>query len=212
VNPHEPQRRAIRYLAFAVAAGTAWWGVSRGAPLYGELRSVRAHAATVQATTRAAREQTVRSGGAGIEDSIAAARTRFEAIAELVPTTGAGAGDSELRRLIAALAERNGVVIRSSEDAPAERDGSLLVSTVRITAEGQYHDVGRWLAAVGATRRLVRLGSATLGAAADTSGGVGEGSLPGPAERSGSVRFEGSFHWYHRDPAAPGQDSITEAR
>lgn len=209
MNHQDLRRRAVGYLVLAALAGAAWWVVSRGAPLFASVRSVEARVAVLEATTRAAREQRVRSGDAGIEDSIAAARSRFDAVAELVPSAGTGESDADMRRLVGALAERNGVVVRSSEEAPAAREGPLLVSTLRISAEGRYHDVGRWLAAVESNRRLVRIGVAALGASPDTNGLVRAGS--GSAAPAAGVRFEGTFLWFRRDSAAAAQDSTMEA-
>lgn len=204
MNHDDLRRRAVGYLLVAAVAGSAWWAISRAAPLYTQLRATESHLASVEATTRAAREQAVRSGGAGIEDSIAAARARFEDGAALVPSDADGESDADVRRHVATLAERNGVTLRSAEEVQASREGPLLVTSVRISAEGRYHDVGRWLASVESTRRLVRLTGASLSARVDT--GAAEPHAT-PAGAPATVLFEGTFRWFRRDPSSAEQDT-----
>jgi hypothetical protein len=204
MNLRELRRRAVGYLVVTALGGAAWWAVGRGAPMYARLRTAEAHLASLEATTRAARDHAVRSGGAGIEDSIAAARSRFVAVAELVPASVSAESDSDVRRLVAALAERNGVIVRSAAEGQAEHEGTLHSTSIRVSAEGPYHEVRRWLDAVESTRRLVRLRLGTLGARVDSSAVGPHGAA---AEAPATVWFEGTFQWFRRDSSALNPDT-----
>ena len=199
----EVKRRTVAYLVLAALGGMMWWAVSAGAPLHRQVTATRTQRSALESTTRQVREHMVRTGGAGIEDSIAAARLRYESLAELVPQVGEGESDADVRRLVTAMADGSGVAVRSAEELPADRQGALLVSSVRFSAEGRYHDVGRWLASVGATRRLIESRGVTLVAVGDTSAA---------GEASTRVRFEGVFRWFQQDSATVTTDSTKESK
>jgi Tfp pilus assembly protein PilO len=210
VNHAELRRRAVAYAVFAALAGTGWWSVTRGMPAYRELGALASHRDALEARTRQAREQAVRSGTAALEDSIAAARARQEALRELVPGVGAGESDGDVRRLVGALAEQSRVAVRSTDDALTERQGPLLVSSVRISAEGTYHDLGRWLASVASTRRLVQVRDVAMATATPAAGG------PAPAgandARGDVVVLTATFRWFRQDTTATPPNSETETR
>lgn len=211
MNLHEIQRKAAGYATVLATAGTAWWGLSRGLPRYREVAALRAHRAAIEATTLKAREETVRSGGTGLEDSIRQARARFDAVHDLVPQVGSGESDGDVRRLIAALADRSGVALRALEDEPGGREGPLLVSSARVTATGKYHDLGGWLSMVESTRRLVQVHGLSMAVAPDSVTGAG-GVAGGTGEAPGSVVLQASFRWFRQDSATADRDSTLEGR
>lgn len=208
----ETRRRVVSYAVFAALAGGAWWGLSRGLPRHRVLSELRAHRASVEATTMEARGRTVRGGGRALEDSIAALRARFVETQALVPQLGTGESDADVRRLIAALAERSGVVVRALDEGPGGREGALVVSSARVSATGRYHDVGAWLSMVQAAARLVQVRDVVIAAAADSSSPVRVGgAAPGGASRV-TVVASGSFRWFRQDSSALAGDSMQETR
>jgi hypothetical protein len=202
----EARRRAVSYAVFLAVAGVAWWGLARGLPRWRELAAVRDHRARIEATTLEARSRTVRSGDRAIEDSISAARSRFAATQALVPDIGAGEGDGDVRRLLAALVEKSGVALRALEEGPGGREGALLVSSARVTAAGRYHDLGSWVSMVEATRRLVQVKDVTMSAAPEPANGGGQ--TPGAAPQGMEpVILQATVRWFRRDSSAVAQDS-----
>ena len=207
MTTQEIRSRVIRYASFVLAASCAWWALSRGLPRYRELAALRAHRARVEATTLKAREMTVRSGGREMEDSISAARARVAAVRELVPQVGSGESDGDVRRMIVGFAEHAHVAVRQLEDGPAAREGSLVVSTARVTANGRYHDLGSWLSMVGSTHRLVQVDGIVMGVVPDSVTGAGGAGVPSGTEQPGSVVLEARFRWFRQDSASVTQDS-----
>lgn len=202
----EAKRRALSYAAFLTVAGLAWWGLTRGVPRWRKVEAVRLHRVRVEAMTRDARSQAVRSGGPALEDSIALARARFALVQTLVPEVGTGEGDGDVRRLVAALAERTGVVVRLVEEGPAAREGALFVSSARVSAAGRYHDLGAWISGVEAARRLVQVTDVAIGREAD--GATHRPDEPAPVLRpEDTVVLQATFRWFRQESPAARQDS-----
>lgn len=196
----EIRKRIAAYAVIAAAALVAWWGTSRAFPSHRVIAMQRARTARVQATTLEARESTVRSGSAALEDSIRVARARVELLRELVPPDAGAWLDAEIRQLVAGFAERAGVEIRSFEEAAGSREAGVVVSTARVAAAGRYHDIGEWLGMVTAARRLVQL--------RDVRMGVGGRAGAGVEERT--VVIEATLRWFRQEPNGAASDSTRE--
>lgn len=209
--------RVIRYLVFAALAGAAGWWLMRGVPTYRAAERLEADAERLERQTRSARTYAVRIGEDQMEDSIQAARVRFEALSHRVPASESGGlTGSDLTQILSSLATREGVQIRNLGQLQPTREGSFEVSGVRFRAVGSYHAIGAWMAGAVSVGRLVQFRDVQMRLIADS---VLSAVEPKPAQVAGvpgelgtegeeplSTVSELSIVWFRRvEGAAPAE-------
>ena len=221
----EVRGRVLRYLLFAAVAGGLGWGIFRATPRWRETERLAAAVARIEGQTLQARDEAIRMGGEAMEDSIAAARVRFEALRDRVPAGREAMGAAEIREVITALAEREGVTIRRDEPLAWTREGAFEVSGLRLRLVSSYHALGAWMTGILSVPRLVefreismRVEPDSLLAAAKVEEGPSSsapGSLPAsgaaPREEAGRVVTELSLVWFREAPPESAPPSDTTA-
>jgi Tfp pilus assembly protein PilO len=212
--------RIVRYALLGALLGGAGWGVFGALPKLRAAQRMDAEVARLERGTLRARDEAVRVGGKAMEDSIAAAKARFEALQHRVPGGSAGMSPAEVRQVVAGLAEREGVVVRRVEPVAPAREGAFEVGGVRVRLVGSYHALGAWMSGVLSLPRLVQLRGVAMRVEPDSLRASarldGADTPPPPAasgggEEPGAVVCEVAVVWFRQAPLSPAQaaDSTT---
>jgi Tfp pilus assembly protein PilO len=206
--------RIVRYALLGALLGGAGWGVLGGLPKVRAAQHMGAEIARLERGTLRARDEAVRMGGTAMEDSIAAAKARFEALQDRVPGGSGGMSPAEIRQVIAGLAEREGVVVRQVEPIAPAREGGFEVSGVRVRLVGSYHALGTWMSGVLSVPRLVQLRGVAMRVEPDSlrasARADGDEAAPAPAaphgvEEPGAIVGDVAVVWFRQAPGSPVQ-------
>jgi Tfp pilus assembly protein PilO len=204
--------RVVRYALLGALLGGAGWGVWGGLPKVRAARSMDAEIGRLERGTLRARDEAVRVGGKAMEDSITAAEARFDALQDRVPGGSAGMTPAEIRQVMAALAEREGVEVRQVEPIAPAREGGFEVGGVRVRLAGAYHALGAWMSGVLSVPRLVQLRGVAMrvepdslraSARVDGSEAAPAPAAPGGREEPGTVVADVSVVWFRQVPGSP---------
>ena len=208
------RRGIVRYALLGAVLGGAGWGVFVGLPEVRAAQRMDAEIARLERGTLHARDGAVRMGGKAMEDSIAAATARFEALQDRVPRGDSGMSPAEIRRVMAGLAEREGVVVRQVEPIATAREGAFEVGGVRVRLVGSYHSLGAWMSGLLSIPRLVQLRGVAMRVEPDSlraSARVGGTEAPAPTAAPGGRETPGmvvgvvEVLWFRQAPAPPAQ-------
>lgn len=174
------------------------WKKFRHDPRTAEVQNLARHSSSLAAANQAAREAI---GQLGIDSVVVMTQIYDNFYRALEPLLPADTTSSALQPLIAQLATEYDITLTNLEPSERVKGDKYDIESYQVSARGQYHDLGGFLAALGSLPRIVRV-TDLAAEVASTSSTRANGSS---AERFVNIKFK--LESYLRGTALP--DTMT---